>query len=157
MWPTELGCLWRRMDEKYGCCTYMWMENVDVCFLETRRKQDKGRQAKGRGEDPKKTSEVEKAQYECMSALRSEEEGCGRRNGCTTGDGGGGGIISRRRRCRCCCSSGININGRQGDVKCGGDETDFHNSGAGQRSRTVVPLSFIPGLSPHPQPTAPSE
>lgn len=59
--------LYVHVDEKRGCC-----------FLETRKKQDKGRQAKARGQEPKKKSEAEKAQSECMSALRSEEEGCGR-------------------------------------------------------------------------------
>lgn len=68
----KLGVCGRRMDEKNGCCTYMWMENVDVVFLETRKKQDKGRQAKkASGEDPKKEkSEAEKATvrvHECVA------------------------------------------------------------------------------------------
>ncbi len=154
------GFLCTMMDVARTCGWKTWM----LFSREPEGSRRKGVKRKARREDPKKQSEAEKAQSECMSALRSEEEDCGRRNGCTTGDGGGGGIISRRRRrrrrCRrrcCCCSSGIDINGRQRGVKCGGDETDLHNSGAGQRSRTAVPLSFIPGLSPHPQPTAPSE
>ncbi len=44
----KMGFLWTMMDGKW-----MWMENVDVVFLETRKKQDKGRQAKAsRGDDP---------------------------------------------------------------------------------------------------------
>jgi hypothetical protein len=60
------------MDEKIGCCTYMWMENVDVVFLETRKKQDnKGRQAKKaqrrRPEEKERSGEGTVQVHECVA------------------------------------------------------------------------------------------
>lgn len=56
-----------------GCCTYMWMENVDVVFLETRRKPDKERQAEGqwrRAEEKERSGEGTVRVHECIAQWR---------------------------------------------------------------------------------------